>query len=68
MSTSQPDFLRWVEQTDSTQPASLLTYVAHYAPPAHEAALLRAVEEGYRIDFVDFDWRLNDQKSTAPTD
>ena len=36
-----------------------------YGPKEQEAALLRAHQEGYDVDFIDYDWNLNDQHPTA---
>ena len=57
----ESDFTDWLERHRPDLPATLLAYISLYAPPEHEAALLRAREEGYAVDFIEWDWRLNDQ-------
>jgi len=57
----ESDFTRWLEKNHPDQPATLLTYISLYAPQEHEAALLRARDEGYAVDFIEYDWGLNDQ-------
>lgn len=61
----ESDFTQWLEQHHPDRPATLLEYVSLYAPKEHEAALLRARDEGYEIDFIEYDWGLNDQTPTA---
>ena len=57
----ESDFTGWLERNHPDRPATLLTYISLYAPAEYEAALLRAREEGYAVDFIEYDWRLNDQ-------
>ena len=59
------DFTDWLEKNHPDQPATLLTYISLYGPKEHEAALLRARQEGYDVDFIEYDWNLNDQHPTA---
>jgi len=42
---------------------NLLAYIARYSTPERAADLQRAAE--YEIEFVPYDWRLNDQGGTA---
>ncbi len=57
----ESDFTEWLERNHPTEPATLLTYISIYGPKVHEAALLRARDEGYEVDFIEYDWGLNGQ-------
>ncbi len=57
----ESDFTDWLATSHPSEPATLLTYVSLYAPKVHEAAILRAKQEGYEVDFIEYDWGLNDQ-------
>jgi hypothetical protein len=56
------DFLTWYRQQhpDVVEP-TLLDYARPYLVPARRAQVQRAVEAGYEVRFVAYDWRLNDQ-------
>lgn len=54
----EADFLDWPPLAGRPG-ATLLDYVALYATPEQAADLRRAA--GYAIEFVPYDWRLNDQ-------
>ena len=57
------DFVGWLERTDPESEASLLAYAELYAPVEKSSDL--AMAEDYTIEFVDFDWRLNDSNAGA---
>jgi Protein of unknown function, DUF547 len=56
------DFLDWYAKRFPDREATLLTYAATYCPERADE-LRRAA--GYSIDFVPYDWRLNDQHAPA---
>jgi hypothetical protein len=53
------DFTGWYEKRHPGSDATLLDYVALYVEPARRAELERA--RGYEIEYVPYDWGLNDQ-------
>lgn len=55
------DFLDWLERTDPESEASLLAYAELYAPVEKSSDLAMAQE--YEVEFVDYDWRLNDSNA-----
>jgi len=55
----EDDFTTWIAARRPGQGVGLLDYVALYAAPERRGDVERA--RGYRIRFVDYDWRLNDQ-------
>jgi hypothetical protein len=57
----EDDFTDWLAARRPDRPATLLEYVALYAPPERAADLQRARD--YEIRFVPYDWSLNDQAS-----
>lgn len=57
----ESDFTDWLEANHPDKPATLLTYISMYGPKIQEAALLRARQEEYDVDFIEYDWNLNDQ-------
>lgn len=63
----ESDFTQWLEKNHPDKAATLLTYVSLYAPKIEEAAILRAQQEGYDVDFIEYDWSLNDQ-NPVPAD
>jgi hypothetical protein len=54
------DFLAWVRLVMPGPDATILDYVALYAPP-EVAAVLRGAAASYSIHHVPYDWRLNDR-------
>jgi len=56
------EFLGWYAKRFPDAAATLLNYVAHYAPE-RQADLERAA--AYAIEFVPYDWRLNDRDAPA---
>jgi len=61
----ESDFTEWLEKNHPDQPPTLLTYVSMYGPKIHNAALMRARQENYEVDFIEYDWGLNDQNPPA---
>ncbi len=55
----ESDFTGWLERKFPDRDATLLDYVALYVSPERRAELQRAAE--YDLEFVPYDWRLNDQ-------
>lgn len=64
----ESDFTSWLEENHPDKPATLLTYISLYAPKIEEAAVIRAQQEGYEVDFIEYDWGLNDQNPVSPED
>jgi hypothetical protein len=56
----QEDFTDWMRHQFPDRPATLLSYISLYLPPA-QAAALENVGDRYRLRFVPYDWGLNDQ-------
>lgn len=57
----EDDFLKWLTQNDSDRPARLTRYVARYLP-SEKADELAAVEADYAVQFIPYDWTLNDRR------
>jgi hypothetical protein len=57
-----PDFLRWLRETRGLARPTVLDYVKLYAPPA----LAGQIGAGYKLEYLPYDWRLNDQAGSAP--
>lgn len=55
------DFIGRLERTDPDSEASLLAYAELYAPL--EKATDLAMAQGYEVELVDYDWRLNDSNA-----
>ena len=55
------DFIDWLERTDPDSEASLLAYAELYAPVEKSTDL--AMAQNYAIEFIDYDWRLNDSNA-----
>lgn len=58
------DFVEWYRAQFPERTAGLIAYIGLYLPEP-QAARLRRVAPAYRIRFTPYDWRLNDQRSTA---
>ncbi len=56
------DFVDWHQAQYPEQEASLLKYVALYVKP-EQASFLRGKGAAYGIEFLPYDWGLNDQKA-----
>jgi len=56
------DFTEWYRQRFPGKPATLANYVALYLPAQEAADLMNSA--AYRVRFVEYDWRLNDQNPT----
>lgn len=57
------DFVAWLEKHHPQMEANLLNYVALYVDDEHAEELQRAAN--YEIEFVPYDWGLNDQNPIA---
>jgi hypothetical protein len=60
------EFLTWYQDRFPGQKATLLSYVASYAP-SEKAEALRMEESSYQVRFIPYDWRLNDQSNKRLT-
>lgn len=56
------DFLTWYGKQFPRQEATMLRYIALYASPSQVEDLKQA--DSYTIEFLPYDWRLNDQNET----
>ena len=56
----EEDYLDWLKQRHPEEDVSIQDYVALYLPP-EKAALLAADRSRLEVEFVDYDWGLNDQ-------
>ena len=63
----ESDFLSWYQQNYPKKTAGLLNYVALYLAP-EKAKELKKVEKNYTLQFIPYDWRLNDQVPTRNSD
>ncbi len=54
------EFLTWYQDRFPSQKATLVNYMALYLP-AEKAKELRGKANSYRVRFIPYDWRLNDQ-------
>lgn len=61
----EADFVDWLKEHHPDEPPTLLTYISLYGPKIQEAALMRARQENYDVDFIEYDWGLNDQAPAA---
>ncbi len=57
----EDDFIGWYNQQFPHEQASLLQYIALYVD-AHQADFLKTQSEDYSLEFVPYNWALNDQK------
>jgi hypothetical protein len=57
------DFLSWYNQNYPKKIAGLLNYIALYLTP-EKANELKKIEKNYTLQFISYDWRLNDQVPT----
>lgn len=57
------DFLYWFKQNYPKKSAGLLNYIALYLAP-EKANELKKIEKNYTLQFIPYDWRLNDQVPT----
>lgn len=64
----ESDFRQWLQKNHPDKPPTLLTYISLYAPKTEEAAVMRAQQEGYDVDFIEYDWKLNDQNPVSRPD
>lgn len=60
----EDDFTDWYSQQYPEQEASLLKYIALYVDE-EQVAFLNDQSKGYSLEFVPYDWDLNDQKSMS---
>ena len=56
------DYLKWYEENFPGEKASLIKYVASYLQK-QEGDELKAYADAYRVNFIPYDWRLNDNKN-----
>ena len=56
----EDDFLEWLKQNGSGEPAELIRYIALYLP-AEKAAVVKTVAKNYAVRFIPYDWQLNDR-------
>jgi Protein of unknown function, DUF547 len=56
------DFTDWMKRHHPERAATLVEYARLYAPPERAADLERA--RGYEVEFIEYDWKLNDQART----
>ena len=59
----ESDFLSWYKQNNPEKTAGLLNYIALYLAP-EKVAELKKNEKNYTLQFIPYDWRLNDQVPT----
>jgi hypothetical protein len=59
----ESDFLSWYKQNNPQKTAGLLKYIALYLAP-EKVAELKKIEKNYTLQFIPYDWRLNDQVPT----
>lgn len=57
------DFTDWYKQHYPDKKASLLSYILRYLPPEKGNALKKAAGR-YTIEYIPYDWRLNDQMAS----
>jgi hypothetical protein len=58
----EKDFTTWLTTKYPDREPSLLSYIELYLTP-EKAEELKATGNSYRLRFIPYDWRLNDQKS-----
>jgi len=63
----ESDFLSWYKQNYPKKTAGLLNYIALYLAP-EKVEELKKVEKNYTLQFIPYDWRLNDQVPTRNSD
>ncbi len=56
----EEDFINWYQYRYPRRNASLINYVSLYLP-AQQVSLLQENITGYQVEFIPYDWRLNDQ-------
>ena len=56
----ESDFLSWYQQNYPKKTAGLLNYIALYLAP-EKVEELKKIEKNYTLQFIPYDWRLNDQ-------
>ncbi len=61
------DFLSWYKQNYPKKTAGLLNYIALYLAP-EKVEELKKIEKNYTLQFIPYDWRLNDQAPTRISD
>lgn len=59
----QNDFVDWYQARYPDAKATLIDYVALYIPK-EKAEHLKAIAPNYTVEFISYDWNLNDQNTT----
>ncbi|MGA7277982.1 MAG: DUF547 domain-containing protein [Desulfocapsaceae bacterium] len=60
----EPDFLNWLEITSPGQDLTIVDYILHYLKE-ETAALINNDRESLRIEYLPYDWGLNDLRAGA---
>ena len=60
----EDEFLEWYQARFPTKKATLLDYIMVYLSP-EKAEDLKGIAASYKVRFIPYDWRLNDQRDIA---